>query len=106
MIGPDLRRHIHVAGVRLAGEGRRPADADRHEEVRDSCDDNRSYEKFPTILMMAMAAQKAAIGRAAPLSILLATQEAIERDPFVLPGPIWRTPTQSGRLHWPKSVVA
>ena len=70
----------------------------------------RDYEGFPTILMVtvpeaeeriAAAARTAEIGRGAPLPILLATRELLGRDPLGMLGPVWRTPMDSGRGHWP-----
>jgi hypothetical protein len=70
----------------------------------------RDYEGFPTILMVtvpgaegriAAAARDTGIGGDAPLPILLTTRELLDREPLGMFGPVWRTPEDGARRHWP-----
>jgi hypothetical protein len=73
----------------------------------------RDYDGFPTILVVttdnaaeeriARAARAAAVGRAAPLPLLLTCRWRLddERNPQSLLGPIWREPSSTERRYWP-----
>lgn len=68
------------------------------------------YEGFPAILVVtipaaegriAAAVRDTGIGHDAPLSVLLTTRERLDGGPLGMLGPVWRTPADDTRRHWP-----